>query len=487
MDIVDNLGFLGLGPGRDKHKKNPTPLLGSHRRLMGSSAFIRRWISSRGSAGLFRCRRIPGEGAKRFMSTATTGGVSSPSAPWLMLPPAVDGSGNISYKFHCLATKSDFVRTNNVGRELSADDIQFVGSSHGWLALYNPRNSNLFLSDPITDRHINLPSPRGLGGGADRVILTSSPIEEGALALMTFGSSRCRLALCSPRRGGEWSLFGGDREYDNLVYSSRSKRIFTIVEEYDYDEEEDEDELGKKQTSLEGWDVGGSKPRLDCVILCKKEIDFNDHHFDWPAMPDLKKECTQVKYLVSDESSGDLYLVVRHVNPRAGPLNSLTDKIVISPLRGVHFIRTPYKTIEFDVYKVDFECGEVVYMEDSLDGLAIFVGINHSFAIPAAEVSGVKADSIYFTDENRLIAAMRFERTTYGGHDNGIFDYRNKVFHSCCDFYPVEYEKIRKILPLPLWFTPPATTAVECNFSSFECNLAQSSSNIEMQRGNYVF
>ncbi|KAL6492638.1 hypothetical protein OROGR_033207 [Orobanche gracilis] len=394
---------------------------------MVSSAFLRRCISK--------------SAANRLMSTATSDGVPP---PWLMLPPAIDESGKIAYKFHCLE-KEDFTYTTNVGRELAADDIDFVGSSHGWLALFNWRSSDLLLSNPIADRHLNLPSLPNFGC-AERVILTSSPVEEGALAFLTFGSHRSRLALCRAGAGGEWSLFGGDHNYENLVYSARSNRVFTICEKYDAKKR-------KKNTSLEAWDVGGSEPHLDCVIQHKKEIDFDDCRFMFPALPDLKRECTQMKYLVSDESSGDLYMVVRHVNPRAGPLNSIADKIVLCALRGVHFTKTPYKTIEFDVYKVDFECGEVVYAEDSLGGLAMFVGINHSFAIPAsAGVAGLRADSIYFTDENRLVEPARFEATRYGGHDNGVFDYRNKEFYSCCDFYPVEYEKIRKILPLPLWF-----------------------------------
>ncbi|KAH6825214.1 hypothetical protein C2S53_018761 [Perilla frutescens var. hirtella] len=100
----------------------------------------------------------------------------------------------------------------------------------------------------------------------------------------------------------------------------------------------------------------------------------------------------------------------------------------------------------------EFICSGVGAVEDSLEGLTMFVGINHPFAIRSSEV---KPNLIYFTDENRLVEHSRLERTNYGGHDNGIFNYQNKDFSPCCTFYPIEYHKIRKILPLPMWSRSP--------------------------------
>ncbi|KAL6544850.1 hypothetical protein OROMI_023712 [Orobanche minor] len=232
---------------------------------------------------------------------------------------------------------------------------------------------------------------------------------------MTFGPRR-RLAFCSPLRSKEWTIFGGgntdrDRVYENFVYSKRDKRLFCFCEEYckEYD---------NKDTSWEIWDRTEVKERS----------------------------------IRHDDDSDELFLVVRHVSLRAGPFSSMINKVTLSKYRGCHYSKTPCKTIDFDGYKFDIKLVMVMHMKDSLQGLAMFVGSNQPFAIPAAEVAGLKPDSVYFTDDNSIFEPTRLERTSYGGHDNGIFDYQNKNISPCCDFYPIEFEKIRKILPLPMWF-----------------------------------
>lgn len=59
-------------------------------------------------------------------------------------------------------------------------------------------------------------------------------------------------------------------------------------------------------------------------------------------------------------------------------------------------------------------------MSDDFGGLAIFVGVNHSFALPAADYPGLEPDSVYFADSKRLDSVK-------GRNDIGIFDYRNKT------------------------------------------------------------
>ncbi|KAL6539176.1 hypothetical protein OROGR_011825 [Orobanche gracilis] len=455
---------------------------------MASSLIFRGFISP----GMFRSGGVGPNYSTSFLNfanpcfkrTAMSVRVSSQSAaPWLMLPPAVDRGGSIVYQFHSLAKKENepIQYTSNIDAGDHELDVEFVGSSHGWLALYNRNNSDLFLSNPISDRHIKLPSLRSLGtdrprhvklglpslrslGAADRLILTSdAEDEEGCLALMTSGPSR-RLAFCSLRRSNEWTLFGGDHNL-TFVYSSRYERLFCIREE----------EYNKYpmsfwakyekyfRTSLEGWVVGENNPNaphLDWVMELNEVLDFDDRKFKWPGKLSLKKvcRCHRMKYLVCAEHSGELFLVVRHINPRAGPQDSVIKKIILGRYRGCDYYMAPYKTFDFDVFKIDFVRGEVTLLEGSLGGLAMFVGINQPFAIVAAEVDGVRPDCVYFTDENWLVEPTRLERTTYGGHDNGVFDYKNKEFYPCCDLYPVEYEKISKILPLPLWFTQTTIT-----------------------------
>lgn len=380
----------------------------------------------------------------------TAAGSSEP--PWLLLPPSIDGSGRLAYKFHRVAEKEEeFSCTNKMDFPADIDitkDVDFAGSSHGWLALFNRRNYDLYLSNPITDRRIQLPPlpvprPRTFGGVGvvERVSLSSSPDQKSCQSFMTIEG---RAALCSPRCSSEWTLFPGDREYDDLVYSSTHGRLFCVT---------------SGSAELECWDTSDeASPRLDWVIQDDRKLDFggaNELSFHWPTLCVFKQNCDKVNYVVCDEHSGDLFLVVRHVNSRAGPYKiTMVNRVVISEFGGRHYVKDPYKTVDFDVFKIDFKSGEVMRVERSLCGLAMFVGGNHSLAIPAKKVPGLKPDCIYFTDEIRLVGPTRRVRVNYGGHDNGIFDFPNKEISCYSAFYPIEFDKIRKVLPLPLWFTP---------------------------------
>ncbi|KAH6811370.1 hypothetical protein C2S51_025132 [Perilla frutescens var. frutescens] len=362
---------------------------------MGSSVLFRRWS---GAAGIFRSLKVSADGNFNYRMIST---MNSFESPLLMLNPKSDGEGRFVYKFQCLAKNyvysffSNNYSNNPSGRrqwnsdelenEYGISDFRFVGSSHGWVALYNERIHDLFLSDPISDRHIKLPPPLHT---VKRLILSSSADDEkGCLAFMTLGSGD-RVAFCSPLLSDEWSLFGGDdkREgevYDNLVYSRRHNRVFCIT----------------------------SAPTTTTTKL----------------------------------ETGELYLVVRHVIIRGGVVEAnFTDPICS---KDPYFSNPHYGTVDIDVYKIDRDRGKVTLMENSLEGLAMFVGINHPFAIIPASASGLKPNSIYFTYDDRL-------RPPYGvgEEDNGIFDYQNRIF----DYQTRDFSPFRNPYPIqcPIWFSP---------------------------------
>ncbi|GFQ02104.1 hypothetical protein PHJA_002354300 [Phtheirospermum japonicum] len=89
-------------------------------------------------------------------------------------------------------------------------------------------------------------------------------------------------------------------------------------------------------------------------------------------------------------------------------------------------------------------------MEGSLDGLAMFIGINHSFAMSLTPGLKLSSNCIYYTDSNIFsIPPSSF----YGGHDIGIFYYANRTF-SPCYYFPLDVESIKRIMAAPMWFTP---------------------------------
>ncbi|GER41398.1 hypothetical protein STAS_18110 [Striga asiatica] len=109
----------------------------------------------------------------------------------------------------------------------------------------------------------------------------------------------------------------------------------------------------------------------------------------------------------------------------------------------------PYKTVAFDVHKIDREeggGGKLRYVDGSLNGLAMFVGLNHSFAVMPTN-GELKPDSIYFTDDKvfnpRNSNYIYEEEKMYVGHDIGIYDYEKKTISPC--YYPCEVGRLKRI------------------------------------------
>ena len=105
--------------------------------------------------------------------------------------------------------------------------------------------------------------------------------------------------------------------------------------------------------------------------------------------------CTQTSlpFLVIDEHSDRLFLVMRIMLTLSPEDEDYDDDDVFE--NGLNekeeeewrcIVRSYYhKTLRFRVYEIDRQKGgELRYMDGSLDGLAMFVGSNHAFALPAA-------------------------------------------------------------------------------------------------------
>ncbi|KAL3655467.1 hypothetical protein CASFOL_001253 [Castilleja foliolosa] len=390
-------------------------------------------------------------GARMMMSTGVNSTPSSSrviSPPWLMLPPVIEEGGHMVYKFYNLSEdKEESFRRNS---EESMAEAKFVGSSHGWLALFNQRNHNhLFLYNPITHRHIKLPpietlpdprinlTPNGGRGSVYKLILSSSPDEDDdeCIAMMIFGPER-RLAFCHPCRSTEWTPIGElyyyvenkgmfPRSYLDIVYSSRQKLFFC-----------------QTLRLLECWDLSNSlSPRIHSTW------DFCCMYF--PARSMERRQLGRRVSLVYAEEYNQLFLVMRYVVVRMSPDGSFVIPLYLGPYRGWDN-SFPYRTIGFHAYKIDFGVEEPQFVEGSLDGLTMFIGINHSIAMSLTPDSKLSSNCIYYTDSNDVpIPPSSF----YGGHDIGIFDYTNTTISPCYSF-PVEIESIKRIMPAPLWFTP---------------------------------
>ncbi|KAL3655007.1 hypothetical protein CASFOL_000793 [Castilleja foliolosa] len=401
------------------------------------------------------------------------------------------------YKFYNLSEdKEESFRGNS---EVELADAKLVGSSHGYLALFNQRNNNhLFLYNPITRRQIrlppieNLPKPRmnltpNGRGRVSKLILSSSPADDDeCIAMMTFGPGD-RLAFCHPCHSTEWTPIGQlffevdeeteiipseenyanpltkyamsyARAYEDFVYCARLKR-FTCITQFEID-------LFNRCfcdpiCELEDWDL--SDPHSPITATCSLwlvSLSFDGQEWMTQNLSLLKK-CRQIPYLIYAEAQNQLFVLIRFVMDRVAPDGSYVpiDELLYDPISRRLLVDTyPYKTIGFCVLKVEYfredrergvEHVRLVKDSCSLDGLTMFVGMNHSFAVSSANFPKLKPNSIYFTDANKHGDSI------YGGHDIGIFDFANKTL-SPCDCYPcVDIPSLkRKTPPQPVWFTP---------------------------------
>ncbi|KAG8384866.1 hypothetical protein BUALT_Bualt04G0162900 [Buddleja alternifolia] len=527
---------------------------------------ILRWISRKAAArspalppnSLNSCGGCGGRSAATWqrrrmgtMSVVSDESVLCPStlpsriSPWLMLPPAVEGTeNNMVYKFYSLAEDKIISLNKRRGGEEEAanielgpgDESELKGSSHGWLALFNPRNCDLFLSNPLSRRHIKLPPihslsipKNNLAGGygcVTNLIISCSPDEEECRAMMTFGPDD-RLAFCCPgssteyfqksRSAATWrrrigtmsgvsdesvlcpltlpsrispwlmlppavegtennmlppihtlsipevNLKGGYGCVKDLIISCspdeeecRAMMTFgtenrlafscpgcstewTHIGEL-YDSEEDHDVARCYESfvyssthrlffcvtqfaEFEAWDLQDpSSPRLTTM-----DMSCEDDDYPWAARSEeelnLKKMCRRLTFLVVDSSSGQLYHVTRHVMEHMAPDGSYVDFF------DEGSDKCPYKTIGFDVHKIDSENNVL------------------------SDFPELKPNSIYFIDVNVLIPqGIHYPNPTFGGHDIGIFNYEDGIFSPC--YYPCDVKSFWRIFPPPTWFTP---------------------------------
>ncbi|GER35753.1 hypothetical protein STAS_12050 [Striga asiatica] len=383
---------------------------------------------------------------------------SSPS-PWLMLPPAfdVDGSGATtrSYKFYTLADNKIVTLTTGKSskerEEVPWSPMWFRGSSHGWLASFCPRSCRLFLYNPISRRHINLPSLADLPSfpptdfpTAYKVILTCSPDDDGpnCRAVMIYNNNH-GLAFCCPGFSNEWTRIGDHHWFDekkgksfamgyiDCVYSTRHKALFSLA----------------SNGVLDSWDL--RDPQSPRVVRIA-DVSETRVCLGYPRTKKEKKmRLTKgsLEHLVV--AGKDLLVVTQHVGD-AFEFDGLyfdandPDQDEDDFYRGLLPV-----TVDFDVYRYEPEDGELKYVT-SLGGWAIFVGFSSdAVALRAAEFPELNPNSIYFTDgmEDVLI-----DNYPTGGHDIGVFNYENKTVSPY--YYPCDTNNMRKTFPAPMWFFP---------------------------------
>ncbi|XP_012835108.1 PREDICTED: uncharacterized protein LOC105955851 [Erythranthe guttata] len=377
------------------------------------------------------------------------------SSPWLMLPPQFV-AGDMIYKFYSLADEKvlSFNKRRGGGGGGPDDNAYLVGSSHGWLIYVNRSDKNMFLTYPISGRHVKLPSlhtlppPIPKKNKVSNVIISSSSPDGNDDQHHCRAVMGCRdgvLAYCVPGRSSKWTRLSG-LTYESFVYSAKQKLFFA---------------LNEGDQEVEAWHLIDPK---HSVYAAKRKlyIDVDGKAYSASKEFDVAKIWMR-QFLVTTEYSDDLFAVSQYIMERMGP-----DGLPVVPLTAFSDDDddVPDRTVGFDVHKYD-PVGRVFKYIDptrggpphkydpeikalkygggggggsSLEGLAFFIGANHGFALRADEYPGLKPNSIYFTCTGKNAPLNNFN---YGEHDVGIFNYEDGTFSSC--YYPRDYGSIKHI------------------------------------------
>ncbi|KAL3648000.1 hypothetical protein CASFOL_008968 [Castilleja foliolosa] len=385
----------------------------------------------------------------RTSSVESRNSFLSSSYPWLMLSPR---SCNTSYELYSFAENRVLsIPKPDLKYEVDSgfrDATEIYGSSHGWLACFNRRRRELFLSNPLSGRRVNLPPFHDLftpefniiGGKRlyiQKIIMTcSDPESEECRIVMIFGMAG-RLAVCCPGRSSpEWTLIGQaligqSIGYLDVVYWFKHELFFSLT----------------YISQLEAWDLRNPlSPSL--VWSChfddlEEEFDnggepsLSDSDFDFDSAFMEPKYSQKRKYPVVSKQ-GELFLVLRYINRWMMPDGScapdddsdedMENNNLMDPTKTVmenNNLSYPSKTVDFDVYKIVLDGDRIkkVSMRGHLDGLVMFIGDpSHGIAIPAADANGFQPNSICFTEDEHGLRSSHF------GTDNGIFYYNKKTF-----------------------------------------------------------
>ncbi|KAL3627176.1 hypothetical protein CASFOL_028539 [Castilleja foliolosa] len=370
------------------------------------------------------------------------------SSPLLMLSPNRYSS---SYEFYSFAKNRLFTIPKSE-KSTFRYATKIFGSSHGWLGCFNYRRYELYLSNPLSGRRVNLPPIDYLpiphanlrhGHGINKIIIScSDPESKECRAMMLFNNTNS-LAFCCPGIS-KWTKFNS--VYEDIVYCATHELFFAIRLEFTSKFDGD--------LVLEEWDL--RNPLSPSLVWSGSvdKLDSRSHIFGQPnPAQDDEFGFNHQNYLVVSQQ-GELFLVYRYVyefmmpnGSCAAPVNP-EDEDDCDIFNNRKY-RYPPKTVNYKVFKIvrDGDGWKKVFMDGHLDAQVMFVGwLSHGMAMPAAEANGFQPNTICFTDDTFTYSKE------VRGTDNGIFDYKNKTFHPC--YYPFDYQSLKKkIMPPPLWLT----------------------------------
>ncbi|KAL3655465.1 hypothetical protein CASFOL_001251 [Castilleja foliolosa] len=361
--------------------------------------------TSRGFAG----RRLGAQMTVMMMSTGVDSSPSRKISPWLMLPPVIEeGGGDIVYKFYNLSEdKEEIFRRNS---EVELVDAKFVGHhTVGLLCSINATTTIFFCTTPSLIATSSFPH-RNFTRSHDQLDTRwpHDDIRAGKQAPIgkLFFSAYNNRAYENPFIVDGFGMLYG-RAYEDFVYCSRLKR-FTCITQFAIDLFFSS--IIYQTSQLEDWDLSDPQSPISTPYRCLNAPMSQACYVNSKQNPGIEGEewinqnssllsnCRQIPYLVFDEQHDRLFIVIRFVIDRDSP--------------GVDIGELPYDTTYYCHQKDGRRVadGVGVVRKGGLNGLTMFIGMNHSFAVSSADFPNLKPNSIYFTDSNK------HAKSIYGGH-----------------------------------------------------------------------
>lgn len=355
--------------------------------------------------------------------------------PFLMLPPKEEEADDEnSTRLYSIEEKRVY-NYKNAPKELR--DSCCVGSSHGWLVILDQK-SNPYLLNLFSSTKIQLPTKETFPNLNREVafeylqkwvlikkgVLSSNPSCNIDYVVMIIYNNGSRLAFCKHGACAWTDLNGNYRTYaDILCYNNQ---LFALGCE----------------GSIEVWDFNNSKDDfLVKTINIQPSFPNKIPQFEMYSCSDLYSSHL---YLV--ESCGDVLLVARFVGEFVCNGKPIYEADLLT-IEDTQPLLCPYQTLDFCVYKLDFDQKKWLDVENMNDRV-LFLGGSHSVSLSAQEHPEYKRNSIYFTDNywDRMD-----EDYFYGGHDIGVFGLEDKSVEM---FYHLIDSDVMRLEPTPFWVFP---------------------------------
>ncbi|KAI8537401.1 hypothetical protein RHMOL_Rhmol09G0020900 [Rhododendron molle] len=319
------------------------------------------------------------------------------------------------------------------------------GSHRGWLVIVG-KNMTMHIYHPISGVRISLPPvdslPKPEPGNTrmskwyvEKAILSAIPLSSSSMDCFVLVFHGCNeMAYC---KVGDvvWTAIDGPKRWryiDAIFY----KEVFYIMDHYGGICIFDANLPHPKVTEL-----GISPPRLIPYVQKWYLVEFGGELLQILRKIDVSGDLVEFEEEDIDEGQQN-----NANEDDANDQEEEFDEFDYDNNYDTSIRNLINQTAGFQLFKLDMSSGlEPKWIDvKDLEGGAVFVGLNQSFALSKPILAGYKGDRIYFTDDN--IGSHKL--CIRSGNDIGVFNIKDSIFEP---LYSTHSESTK---PPAVWITP---------------------------------